>query len=339
MNICRGRQWDVETSLARQRPCVALGFIVVLSCCILPPSVELVSEGQFHDRGSGDVAGPYHACLTRILPSTRLCSLCATDTVAQVIMQESEGNPGDAEEFKLFKNGYRCLDHYRQFLCTLYTAEPDSYELSFKRWKVSKIRTYKDRGTLVKHEYLVATLCDADGHELELRMERRVQESSAIGLITKSLSALGSASPAAAADGTTPTSTQTKDDKFRKWAADEISVCSSSSFDDDQVQVDHFRFQDGHHVPLPQLVVLACAINEYCATYHITLSNCYWFCDVASKALKRRFDHMPEPVGDSGELGRWHGISICSSSDIEAVVTEVLENYEKSWYEFCSKVF
>ncbi|KAF8351696.1 hypothetical protein F5887DRAFT_22 [Amanita rubescens] len=254
-------------------------------------------------------------------------------------MQASEWNPGDEGEFEPFQDGQRSLNHYRDSLCILYTAEADSYELRFERWKVFKIRTYKDRGTLAKHEYLVATLCNGDGRELELRMERRVQESSAINLITKSLSVLGSTSPrAAAADVTTSTGTQAKDDKFRKWAADGISVCSSSTFGDNQVQVDHFRLKHGHHVPLPRLVVLACAINEYCATYHITLSNCYWFCDVASRALKKRFDHTPEPVDDSGELGHWHGIPICPSNDIETVVTEVLENYDKSWDKFCSKV-
>ena len=91
---------------------------------------------------------------------------------------------------------------------------------------------------------------------------------------------------------TVSTDTQEKEEKFRKWAVDEISICPSNTLGNDQVQVDHLRFQDGHHASLlrlAQLVVLACAISDYCATYHIMLSNCYWFCYVASEVLKKRF--------------------------------------------------
>ena len=254
------------------------------------------------------------------------------DTVARVIMSV---NPNDAEEFaelhKLNRYGVR---HYRDALCILYT-KAENYELSIDRWKVSSIRTFKDKGSLVKHEYLVATLFDADGRELDLRMERRVKESSAVNFIAESLGVVGSASIRTVSADVGP---QEKDGKFMKWAVDEISICSSNTFDDAQLQVDHFRFQDGHPVSLPQLVVLACAISEYSATYHIALSNCYWFCFVASEALKKRFQHTLEPVGDSSQLGCWYGIPLCLRSNIEEVVTKVLESYEEAWKYFCNEV-
>ena len=244
-------------------------------------------------------------------------------------------NPSDAEEFaELLKNRYSGVHHYRDALCILY-AKAENYQLSLDRWKVSKIRTFKDKDSLVKHEYLVATLFDADGRELDLRMERRVKESSAMNFITGGLGVVGSASTrAVSAD----VGTQEKDDKFRKWAADEISICSSDTFDDTQLQVDHFRFQGGHPVSLPQLVVLACAISEYSATYHIALSNCYWFCYVASKALKKRFNHTLEPVGDSGQLGCCYGIPLYLRSNIQEVVTKVLESYDETWKYFRDEV-
>ena len=244
-------------------------------------------------------------------------------------------NPGDIEEFAdLCKNQYRGVHHYRDTLSLLY-AKAENYQLSLDRWKVSKIRTFKDKGSLVKHEYLVATLFDADGRELDLRMERRVKESSAMNVITESLGVVGSASTRTVSANV---GTQEKDGKFRKWAADEISICSSDTFDDTQLQVDHFRFQGGHPVSLPQLVVLACAISEYSATYHIALSNCYWFCYVASKALKKRFNHTLEPVGDSGQLGCCYGIPLYLRSNIQEVVTKVLESYDETWKYFRDEV-
>ena len=257
---------------------------------------------------------------------------CAINTVAQVIMS-ARSNPGDAEELdELLKNRYHGVHHYRSALCILY-AKAENYQLSLDRWKVSTIRTYKDRGTVAQHEYLVATLCDTDGQEFNLRMERRIQPSSTMSPIT----AFGSAS--SRSDVTASAGTQEKEEKFRKWAVDEISICSSNTLGNDQVQVDHLRFQDGHHASLPrlaQLVVLACAISDCCATYNIMLSNCYWFCYVASEVLKKRFqvDNTLEPVGASSQLGRWNGIPVCSSFGIE----EVLESYDKSWDDFCSKV-
>ena len=258
--------------------------------------------------------------------------LCTIDIIARVIMSVAWTNPGDAEEFELLRNGYRgSLHHYLDRLRNLYT-KPENYQISFNRWKVSEIRTYKDNGTAVQHEYLVATLSDADGHKLDLRMERLVQPSYPM------IGGFGSAS--SRPSGTESADPQEKEGKFRKLAADEISICSSIAFNGDQVPVDHFRFQDGHHVPLPQLVILACAISEYYATYHLTQRNCYWFCYVASEALKRRFqvDHTIEPVGDSSQQGRWNGIPACPSGNIEEVLKKVLENYDKRWKDFASEV-
>ena len=245
----------------------------------------------------------------------------------------AQANPSNAEEFaELLKLNRYGVRHYRDALCILY-AKAENYQLSLDRWKVSMIRTYKDKATVVKHEYLVATLRDAGGQELNVRMERRFQPSST----TSSIAAFGSSS--SRSDVTTSTGIQEKEEKFRKWAADEISICSSNTFGNDQVQVDLLRFRDGRHASRPrlaQLVVLACAISDSCATYNFMQSNCYWFCYVALEVLKKRFqvDHVLESVEASSQLGRWNGIPARSSSGIE----EALKSYDESWRDFDDKV-
>ncbi len=230
------------------------------------------------------------------------------------IPSKSQGtNPQESAEIRPINHGHRYLESYRDRLCSIYT-EPAYTHLSFERWQVSEIRTYKDKGSQVKHEYLVATVHDESNAEILLRIERRIQD----------------------ADVTEPNGQASlpSSDKFKKVACDQITLLSPSAFKDDQLPVSHFQFHDCHHVPLPKLVVLACTVNEYCRTYHAALRNCYWFCHTTSEALKKAFDNTVVPVEGSSHQGWLYCFPLCGTVDID----DVVKNYQKAWDEFAQKV-
>jgi len=227
------------------------------------------------------------------------------------ISSKSRGtNPKEAPEIRPINHGHRYLESYRDRLCSLYT-EPAYAHLRFERWQVSEIRTYKDKGCPVKHEYLVATVYDENNVEILLRIERRVQD----------------------ADVNEPNG-QSSLSSSKKVACDQITLLSPSAFKDDQLPVSHLQFRDGHHVPLPKLVVLACTVNEHCRAYNALLSNCYWFCHVTSEALKKVFNFTVVPVEGGSQQGWLYGLPLCGNVDIGVVVKE----YHKAWDEFVQKI-
>jgi hypothetical protein len=73
------------------------------------------------------------------------------------IMQPQQ-NYAESPEFLPIKNGQR-VGSYRDSLSLLY-LDPKTVNLARNHWRVAEIRTFKDKGTKVKHEYLVATLRD-----------------------------------------------------------------------------------------------------------------------------------------------------------------------------------
>lgn len=242
-----------------------------------------------------------------------LCTLNAMTSGLLGISRSRSTNPQEAPEIRPINHGHRYLESYRDRLCSLYT-EPACAHLSFDRWKVSEIRTYKDKGSQVKHEYLVATVHDENNMEILLRIERRIQDPDTIE--PNGQSSLPST------------------DKFKKVACDQITLLPPSTIKDDQLPVGHFRFHDGHHVPLPKLVVLACTVNEHCRIYNALLRNCYWFCHVTSEALKKMFNVTVVPVEGSSQQGSLYGVSLRGNVDIG----DVVKKYYKAWDEFVEKV-
>ncbi len=173
---------------------------------------------------------------------------------------------------------------------------------------------YKGRGTTVGHEFLIATLHDAENREILLRLERGNRAPH----VVKGGNVWGGAQRGSA-----------RAESPGRWL-NEISIFPSAFNDDSGLPVDHFRFDDGHHVPLPQLVVLASTINEYAGTHRFAHPNCYWFCYVVSEALKKRFSHKPLSAD-----GGFHRMPLYQNVNID----EVLELYDKSWNKFVQKVF
>ncbi|KAF8670826.1 hypothetical protein AX14_005784 [Amanita brunnescens Koide BX004] len=100
------------------------------------------------------------------------------------IMQQPSPNYAASREFVPIKNGNH-VDSYSESLRLMYT-DPATVHLARDRWKVAEIKTYKDKDTTVKHEYLIAALKldNEEEGEVLLRIERRIQSSSAKELFT-----------------------------------------------------------------------------------------------------------------------------------------------------------
>lgn len=158
-------------------------------------------------------------------------------------MQQTHQRYAESPEFLPIKNGQR-VGSYHNSLSLLY-IDPKLVHLARDRWKVDEIKTYKDRGAKQKHEDLVATLNDGDGGKVLLRIERRIQNSSA------------KAFEKAKQDVAQPNDEK---ERFFKIITDEVSLVSSNF--NKQLFVEHVAFDDKSRVSLPQLIVLACAITR-----------------------------------------------------------------------------
>ena len=101
------------------------------------------------------------------------------------IMQQPSPNHTALLEFMTIKNG-NCVDSYSESLRLMYT-DPATVHLAHNHWKVAEIKTYKDKDTKVKHEYLIAVLKldDEEKGEVLLRIERQIQSSMAKELFTR----------------------------------------------------------------------------------------------------------------------------------------------------------
>ena len=254
---------------------------------------------QVHNTGSTAVPA---LCISYKVPlQTRL--LCVANSLARFfgITQNAYTNPEDAEEFVPIRNGLHYVDAYCDRLCAMYT-EPKTYRLRFDRWQASEVCTYKGYGT-IEHGYFIAIFHDADNRVIHLHLERGVQASSTRAHVVEGsgLSAAG--------------------------------IFGSSAFQEDRQPVVHLRFDNGHHVPLPQLAVLASTVDEYLKTRQFTHHSCDWFCHVVSEALKKRFNHKALS-GDAPQQGRGHNMPFYQGVDID----EVLDLYDTSWNKFVQKV-
>lgn len=293
-----------------------------VSSYALPTTVRLFLHDHIHNTGAAVTA---LRISYKVPLHTRF--FCAANSFARFIgiTQKTYASPEDAEEFVPIKNGYRYVDSYCDRLCFMYT-EPEMHHLRFDRWQVSEVCTYKSRGAAIGHEYLIATLHDVDNREIQLRLERGVQVSSTHVTHAHGLSAASTMSGDSANRGGSPA------EGPGRSTISEPSIFSSSPFSEDWQPADHFRFDDGYHVPLPQLVVLASTIDEHLRARQSTHHNCYWFCQVISAVLKKRFNHKLLS-GDGGhQQGRLHNMSFYD-------IDEMLDMYDTSWNAFLQKVF
>jgi hypothetical protein len=205
----------------------------------------------------------------------------------------------NAEEFLSIQEGGRhSVDVYGDHLWLLYTG-PETQHISRDRWTVSEIRTYKQKWTgNFDHQYLIATLHDGEGGEIPLCIERRILTSSMnapdSGIVRRLRTGAGFHSNAPQQGRA-----RVKKSIFGAKAVAQVSIYFPEIPDvrwhrrDTPVLVDHIKFSDGHHPPLPQLILLACAIHDYSDTFNWTNRDSSWFCYVATQVLRSRFEHMP----------------------------------------------
>jgi hypothetical protein len=259
------------------------------------------------------------------------------------IMQRPYENPEDADEFRPIKHGYRFVDSYRDRLTLLY-SKPETQHLDRKRWMISEIRTYKDRKTRVKHEYLIATVYDQYGQTILFRIERRVRDSviKSIGkrFLPGSHTSASSSFPPAGTDLANQEGVQVKKpSKFMKRALDQISIVKPSDLDPKQLPVEHIVFNSGHHVSLPELIILAYTISDYSREYHLTQSNCYWFCYIAIEYLKKHYPHTQPKLPGRKQQGTWSMLGGKRNLVYKDIAFEALDKgYEKFWNDFEQEV-
>ena len=75
----------------------------------------------------------------------------------------------------------------------------------------------------------------------------------------------------------TAQSNEEKAKPFKKNAVDEVALVTSKSPNvNKQELVQHIVFEDQSRISLPQLILLACAINNYSKEYYFFERNCYW---------------------------------------------------------------
>ena len=87
-----------------------------------------------------------------------------------LIMQPPQPNYAESPEFLPIRNKMDVV-HYSHCLWLLY-IKPETSQLARYRWKVSSIKMYMNKGTKVKHEYLIATLNDLEKGEILLWIGR-----------------------------------------------------------------------------------------------------------------------------------------------------------------------
>ena len=253
------------------------------------------------------------------------------------IMQQPSPNYAASPEFATIKNGNR-VDSYSESLRLMYT-DPATVHLARDRWRVAEIKTYKDKDTAVKHEYLVAAL-KLDGEEkgeVLLRIERRIQSSTAKELFTRGR-ARSEPRPAHHSDEDYPggqPATAEKRRPFKKRAADEVALVTPNFVN--QELVEHMVFDSA--LSLPQLIVLACVVNEHARGYNFFEKNCYWFCYIVTEMLKKhcklRFPELPT----RGLQATWKGLPAGALwTDVDRNFGELSLSYEAKWQKFGDKV-
>ena len=164
------------------------------------------------------------------------------------IMKQPEQNYAEIPEFLPIKNGER-VGSYCTSLRMLY-IDPETSHLSLDHWQLVDIKTYKDKGSKYKHEYLIATLSDGAMGRVLLRIDRRIQASS-IKKIGKAIiaSGLSQSQPippnhtdSGKQDTTQPIEPEQK--PFKKTAMDDVTLVKPNvPYRKRQNLVEHIMFE------------------------------------------------------------------------------------------------
>ena len=258
------------------------------------------------------------------------------------IMKQSEQNYAEIPEFLPIKNGER-VGSYCTSLRMLY-IDPETSHLSLDHWQLVDIKTYKDKGSKYKHEYLIATLSDGAMGRVLLRIDRRIQASS-IKKIGKAIiaSGLSQSQPippnhtdSGKQDTTQPIEPEQK--PFKKTAMDDVTLVKPNvPYRKRQNLVEHIMFEDTIRVSLPKFIVLAYAINTYATDYDFFEKNCYWFCYIIMELLKKLSTPSYPPLRARGRQGTWLGLPaghLWHAVDFDLL----LAKYNTMWREFENKV-
>jgi len=278
--------------------------------------------------------------------SVRLRSILNTVSSFFRTMKAPYNSPENAEELLPIRHGYRFVDSYPDRLRLLY-AEPETQHISQSRWQVTAIRTYKDKKTKVRHEYLVATLFDDYQNTILLRIERRSWDSviKSIGQNIVRGSLRGASPTIPPVDGTPANEDSAKEkdqEKFQKRALDQISILKPSKFNVKQVPVEHivFKSDDNHKLPtLVDLIILAHTVSDYSRVYHLTETNCYWFCYITSEILKINFLYDRPDLPTRDLQGKWSWLGIKGGKVYKEVkFPEVDKNYQNMRDKFKQRI-
>ena len=125
---------------------------------------------------------------------------------------------------------------------------------------------------------------------------------------------------------------------LRKNVVDDVSLVAPNvaNFDKQQL-VQHIVFEDEGRVSLPQLIVLACATNDYSKQYQFFEKNCYWFCYIIGELLQRLSTPSFPDLSARGRQGTWLGLpagSLWQEVDFDMLSAK----YDTMWHAFENQV-
>lgn len=187
----------------------------------------------------------------------------------------------ESPEFLPVKNE-KDVGHYSHYLWLLYT-KPETNHLARYHWKVAEIKMYKNQGTEVKRECLIATLNDGGDGQVLLKISHDFSSVVEVVIVEPNL----------------------------------------PNFDMKQL-TQHIVFKHGSRISLPQLIVMACAINNFSREYRLFEKGCYWFCYTIGELLLR---HSIPWQGTSRE-------SLASSLRQEVNLDVLSAKYDTMWNAF-----
>ncbi|KAF8636302.1 hypothetical protein AX17_003643 [Amanita inopinata Kibby_2008] len=241
--------------------------------------------------------------------STRLYSTLLSIGQSLRIMSSPSTLPYDAE-FQSLQHEKRSVEihFFRDGLHKFYTL-PEAKDIPHDRWTVTKIDVYKQMEKRSRHEFLVAHLCNKTAHSSH-HVYFRVHRTTPIEDTTNKQGDDSSKTPLI--------SSNLSDSCQKRRASDTVDFVDLEKINGTHL----FTLQleggkDETKISLPQLVILALAVNSVCPAYHILKNNCLWFTYAVVEAIQVLFPGAK--VIDTPEAsvqGTWHNIRLNNRNSV-----------------------
>ncbi|KAF8636304.1 hypothetical protein AX17_003645 [Amanita inopinata Kibby_2008] len=243
--------------------------------------------------------------------STRLYSTLLSIGRSLRIMSSPSTLPYDAE-FQSLQHEKRSaeIQFFRGGLHRFYTSpEAVGEDIPHDRWTVTKIDVYKQMEKRSQHEFLVAHLRNKTANSSN-HVYFRVHRTTPVEDTTNKQRDDSS--------GTPLLSSNPSDSCQKRRASDTVDFVDPEKINGTHlVTLQLEGKKDETKISLPQLVILALAVNSVCPEYHIIKNNCLWFTYVVVEAIRILFPGVEViDIPGSGVQGTWHHIPLNNGKNV-----------------------